>query len=302
MSYIEINAAEKELFEKEHHRISVFRCCEEWCNPNKKTERRTRAYNSLHFIIGGKGTLIYDSDGEKHAVVLQKGDSFLLFAGENYEYYPDGEHPWGYDWIDFTGENVEDIFSACGYETGKPYIHVRNFSKMLALLGNLIDSYDMSDMRNLRCSGYFLILLSYLIDDMRRALSSQEEARSKRFQRLRNILIYINNNYRRDLSVDAIARDVCVSPDYLKHLFSDFLNMPLTEYLNRFRISAACEEFRRNAEVSIGEVAFAAGYSDPKYFARIFRKIKGMSASEYRKVCADDDPFTWLKGKNIDYR
>lgn len=302
MSYIEVDVNGNALFNAERHQISVLRCCEEWCSPDKKIERRTRGYYSLHFIIGGKGTLVYEMNGQRQEVVLQKGDSFLLFAGEKYEYYPDPERPWGYDWIDFTGSQAEDLFSACGYDKEKPFIHIRHFDRLRSLLGALSDAYDVSEVQNLRCSGYFLVLISYLVEDMRQMLNRRDESQSKKFQRLRNILIYINNNYRRELDVETVALHACVSPDYLKHLFSELLGMPLTEYLNRFRISSACEKFRQSDAIGIEEIAAEVGYADAKYFARVFKKIKGMSASEYRKSGTSEDPFAWLKERNIDYR
>ena len=233
MSFIEVDVNGKALFKDERHSISVLRCCEEWCSPIKKRERRVREYYSLHFIIGGKGTLCYEHGGQRHEVVLQKGDSFLLYANEKYEYYPDCNRPWGYQWIDFTGENADDLFSACGYDKERPFLHVRHFDRLRSALGELIDAYDVSEVQRLRCSGYFLLLVSYLIEDMRKVLSSKEESRSKKLQRLRNILIYINNNYRRELDVDTVSVDACVSPDYLKHMFAELLEMPFTEYLKK---------------------------------------------------------------------
>lgn len=102
--------------------------------------------------------------------------------------------------------------------------------------------------------------------------------------------------------METVAVDACVSPDYLKHLFSELLGMSLTEYLNRFRISSACEKFRQSDAIGIEEIAAEVGYADAKYFARVFKKIKGMSASEYRKSGTSEDPFDWLKERNIDYR
>ena len=49
-------------------------------------------------------------------------------------------------------------------------------------------------------------------------------------------------------------------------------------------------------------IAADLGYADAKYFARVFKKIKGVSAGEYRKSGGEDDPFAWLKERNIDYR
>ena len=302
MSYLEIDINGKALFKDERHRFSVLRCCEEWCSPDKKRESRTRVYFSLHFIVGGKGTLVYETNGQRQEVVLQKGDAFLLYTGEPYEYFPDPDRPWGYDWIDFTGEHMESLFSACGFDKEKPFLRISHFDRIRSLLGALIDAYDVSEVQNMRCSGYFLLLLSYLIEDMRRTLNAKKETQSKKFQRLRNILIYINNNYRRELDVGTVSVDACVSPDYLKHLFSELLGMPLTEYLNRFRVSSACEKLMQSDAMSIEEIAAEVGYTDAKYFARVFKKIKGISAGEYRRSGGEDDPFAWLKERNIDYR
>ena len=302
MSFIDVDVNGKALFHDKRHRISVLRCCEEWCSTDKKEESRTRQYYSLHFVIGGKGTLAFEAQGKRHEVVLQKGDSFLLFAGERYEYYPDSERPWGYDWIDFTGENVPDLFSACGYDPEMPYNRIHHFDRIRSLLGDLIDAYDVSEVQNLRCSGYFLLLLSYLIEDARRSQNLGRESGSKKFGRLRNILIYINNNYRRELNVETLAMDACVSPDYLKHLFIECLKMPLTEYLNRFRVSSACEKLLQSDALSIEEIASEVGYADPKYFARVFKRYKGMSATKYRQTRAESDPFLWLKERKIDFR
>lgn len=302
MSYLEIDINGKALFKDERHRLSLLRCCEEWCSPDKKRERRTRVYFSLHFVVGGKGTLAYEANGQRQEVVLQKGDAFLLYAGETYEYYPDPDRPWGYDWIDFTGEQMEGLFSACGFDKDRPYLRIGHFDRMRSLLGDLIDAYDVSEVQNLRCSGYFLLLLSYLIEDLRRTLNAKQETQSRKIQRLRNILIYINNNYRRELDVSTVAMDACVSPDYLKHLFSEQLGMPLTEYLNRFRVSSACEKLTQSEAMSIEKIAAEVGYVDAKYFARVFKKIKGVSAGEYRRNGGEDDPFAWLKERNIDYR
>ena len=167
MGNIEIEIKDM-LFQQKDHKITLLRCCEEWCSPQKKPENRVREYNSLHFVFGGKGTLVYDCGGEKAEVELQTGDSFLLYAGTKFEYYPDNKRPWGYAWIDFTGENVEDIFSVCGYERVKPYVKVSQFDRVRALLGNLIESYDTSTIQSIRCSGYFLILISYLAEEKRR--------------------------------------------------------------------------------------------------------------------------------------
>lgn len=302
MSYIEFDINGKTLFDQERHTVRIMRCCEEYCSPDKKAEHGTRPFYALHFILCGKGVLRYESGGETKSVELKKGDAFLVYDGARYEYYPDKEKPWGYDWIDFTGENIADLFACCGFDREKPYITIHHFDSIRPTIRDLVEEFDASEVQNMKCSAYFMLLLSRLIDNASKQLLRNGESESKKLQRLRNILIYINNNYRLDLSVETIARASCVSPDYLKHLFSESIGMSLTEYLLRFRVSSACEIFIRNDLLGIEDVAAEVGYSDPKYFARVFKKIKGVSASEYRKNCKDDNPFQWLKDYNVDFR
>lgn len=302
MSHIEFDINGKTLFEEDRHKVSIMRCCEEYCSPNKKKESRMREYYSLHFIICGHGTLRYKSEEGEVEVDLKKGDSFLLYEGEQYEYFPDSVNPWGYDWIDFTGENVEDLFHACGYDREKPYVTIRHFDLMRSDIKELVEEFDASDLQNIKCSAYFMLLLSRMIDNCKKHINRESGAESRKIQRMRSVLIFMNNNYRLDLDVDTIARSVYISSDYLKHIFPELLGMMLSEYLMKFRISSACERINRNPYIKIEDVAAEVGYGDPKYFVRAFKKIVGMSASEYRKTKHTEDPFLWLKEKNIDFR
>ena len=52
--------------------------------------------------------------------------------------------------------------------------------------------------------------------------------------------------------------------------------------LNRFRVNQS-QEFLKNKNKSITDVAFEAGFSSSQYFARVFRNLVGMTPSEYRR-------------------
>lgn len=84
-------------------------------------------------------------------------------------------------------------------------------------------------------------------------------------------------------------------------LFAEIVGMSPIVYLNTFRISAACEMLR-TTDYSIREVANAVGVEDQLYFSRVFKKQKGVSPREYRAKRVDEDPYVWLKERNIDFR
>ena len=53
-------------------------------------------------------------------------------------------------------------------------------------------------------------------------------------------------------------------------------------FLQRYRINEACGLLHRKA-YTVTEIANSVGFSDPLYFSRAFKKIKGMSPSAYQK-------------------
>ena len=54
------------------------------------------------------------------------------------------------------------------------------------------------------------------------------------------------------------------------------------KYLNELRIRNACQMLK-NSNKNITEIAYDVGYSDSNYFSRVFKKVKGVSPSEYKE-------------------
>lgn len=84
-----------------------------------------------------------------------------------------------------------------------------------------------------------------------------------------------------DLSVQRIAELLGCSADYLSHLFHVETKERLTHYIQRIRIEGAILALETTT-LNISEIAYAGGFSDPAYFARIFKQHKGMTPQEYR--------------------
>ena len=93
---------------------------------------------------------------------------------------------------------------------------------------------------------------------------------------------YIQENYRRDISLDEVSKEVNVSPYYFSKLFKEEVGENFIDYLTRLRIECSKELLRR-AALTIREAGLQSGYSDPNYFSRIFKKQTGMTPREYRE-------------------
>lgn len=84
-----------------------------------------------------------------------------------------------------------------------------------------------------------------------------------------------------DLSVQDIAAKLGCSADYLSHLFHTETRERLTHYIQRIRIEGAILALETTA-LTISEIAYASGFADPAYFARVFRQHKGIAPQVFR--------------------
>ena len=93
---------------------------------------------------------------------------------------------------------------------------------------------------------------------------------------------YIEENFRRDISLDDVSREVDISPYYFSTLFKQETGRNFIEHLTEIRLKNA-RDLLQNSQLSIKEICVQSGYSDPNYFSRIFKKYEGVTPSEFRE-------------------
>ena len=95
---------------------------------------------------------------------------------------------------------------------------------------------------------------------------------------------YIERNYaKKKLSIEEICRDLFISPSYLSRLLKYHLGKTFVDALTDFRVEKA-KQLISDSDLNIYAVANAVGYSDTHYFSTIFKKVTGMTPSEYRSL------------------
>ncbi len=100
---------------------------------------------------------------------------------------------------------------------------------------------------------------------------------------LKQAIGFIDEHYREEsMSLDRVAKEVNISPNYLSAIFSQEVGVTFIEYLTKKRIEDAKHMLRHTGRRS-SEIAYAVGYRDPHYFSFVFKKVNGCTPSEYRK-------------------
>ena len=93
---------------------------------------------------------------------------------------------------------------------------------------------------------------------------------------------YISNNFDKDISLESVADVIRISPFYLSKLFKKEAGNNFIDYLTEFRIRKA-KELLSVPTNNVREICYMVGYKDPNYFARVFKKINGITPTEYRE-------------------
>ena len=85
-----------------------------------------------------------------------------------------------------------------------------------------------------------------------------------------------------DLKIDNIADAMGMSRSVLYLKIKQQLGMTPIDFVRHVRIMRACE-LLKNTDESLSSVAFAVGFSDPKYFSKVFKRETGIVPTEYRE-------------------
>lgn len=99
---------------------------------------------------------------------------------------------------------------------------------------------------------------------------------------------YIDAHYVEELTLTELAKQYGAEKTYLSKIFHQETGTNLMTYIAEKRMEQG-RKLIREGKVSLTEVSYLVGYNDYTYFNRVFRKICGMSPSEYRNICQEDD-------------
>lgn len=95
-----------------------------------------------------------------------------------------------------------------------------------------------------------------------------------------NVKKYIQEHIEEKLTLNKVAKEFNISPNYLSILFSKHSDIGFSDYINQKKVEAA-KEMMTDGNYKIYEISDKLGFESAFYFSRVFKKVTGMSPRDY---------------------
>ena len=235
------------LFPHEHFLdIRPYQYGWEECEPLHSFGPFVRNHYLFHYIISGKGMLYsHAANGNIHEYRLEAGQGFLICPGQINLYTADEKDPWKYVWIEFDGMRAEECLLQAGLEQSQPIYRPRSIEE-----GKLLQDHT-------------------------------EEKREQDFY-INEAVVYIQQNFNRELTVDEVAGFCKLNRNYFSRKFKKVIGCTPQEFLIRQRLTNAAE-LMSLTDLPIKSIAAQCGYPNQFHFSQAFKKFYGMPPQEWRK-------------------
>lgn len=99
---------------------------------------------------------------------------------------------------------------------------------------------------------------------------------------IQTVLNYIEKKFEKGITLEEAADFVHLSPHYLSRLFKKEMKVNFIDYVVKRKIDRA-KELLVNTNLPVINIALQLSYEESNYFSRVFKKVTGMTPSEYRE-------------------
>lgn len=132
-----------------------------------------------------------------------------------------------------------------------------------------------------------LTKIKFQLDSNLTSLSNLANSKSKNVppeELVKAVELYIRENYKNELTLEAIAKSLNFSPDYLSRVYKKSTGKSPLKYLIHLRINEAKRLLTTDLNLDIKTIGELVGYSDQYYFSRTFKHHTDHYPSEYRAL------------------
>jgi len=247
-------------------------------------------HNAVELVYIVEGSLIVTVNGFEF--MLYNSEILLIPSGEIHDIHSSGTGKRFFIQFDLSLlDGFGDINNLKPYLTKVVKISAHQYSTqhkaLERLILEIIKEYETKE------TGYALALNARIFDILvllsRSVIignSNENSNNAKKvfgLEKINSSFIYIENNYKNDITLKDISTAVGFSEYHFSRLFKEITEKNFHNYLNEFRIKRA-EKLLCGSNMTVAQIAYEVGFNSFATFNRLFKKIKGCPPTLYRKA------------------
>ncbi len=186
---------------------------------------------------------------------------------------------WSLQWVHFYSPNMNAIYHKYQERGGKPVFQTNQLDSYRRILDELYYIAESADyVRDMRIHEKLSSLLILLMEDAWNGTQIQSALDTMDIQQVKD---YLDTNFIKKITLDDLAGSFFLNKYYLMKLFKDRYGMTINAYLNQVRITYVKQQLRFTDKTI--EMLAAELQIEPAYLSRLFKKVEGISPTQFRK-------------------
>lgn len=250
---------------------------------------RTKCINRLRGSENYVVMYCYDGKGWFQAAnqakaAIEKNTAILIQPGSPYSYGTDENDPWSFYYVHVRGDNSPLYFQ------GLPAIQIvglgESYLKCKQLFAECYQYWSVgaSIQNAIYCSHLLGLLLTMLT-----MFHNHPPSSLTKDDHVNELIQYMLRHIEERITLQQLCKKTNLSKPYLVKLFNKYTGHSPIDYFLRLKIKRACEYFD-STDLTVKEVCYKLGFTDPYYFSRLFSKIMGQPPTKYRFSKNDETP------------
>lgn len=247
------------------------------------TSRRDKLRSCLCFaVLDGSGTLTYE--GQEYP--LEAGDVVFVDCRRPYAHSTggDGKKLWSLQWCHFYGPYLAAVYDKYCERGGQPVIHPEDVQPFVRIMQETYEAATSEDyIRDMWINAKLNLLLTYLMGESWRPEAQCDGETGNKKRDVQQVKSYLEEHHTEKLTLETVADLFFINKHYLARLFKERYGISVNGYLQQVRITHA-KQMLRFTDKKVESVGLECGIGELSYFSRIFKKVEGVSPSEYRSM------------------
>lgn len=170
----------------------------------------------------------------------------------------------------YKGVLAQKVFSQCVYDAKS------DNGEFLHCMQRILSSMDAGCGNSNIVKGYVYVILGILIEQVGLTEICEDES----CDLTKNILVFLQNNYRNQISLKTLAQTFGYSKSRFSHIFNARFGCGMSEYIDMLRCRHAADMISNSAPLV--DAALDSGFESIRTFYRCFKRCYGTTPSNYR--------------------